>query len=37
LSRDVVYDELRRGWLGSLKVGRRRIITRQQTDEFLAR
>ncbi|HUC25795.1 MAG TPA: helix-turn-helix domain-containing protein [Streptosporangiaceae bacterium] len=37
LSRDVIYDEIRSGRLESLKVGRRRIITRKQVDEFLTR
>ena len=37
LSRDLLYDQMRSGRLGSIKVGRRRIITRQQLDAFLAR
>ena len=37
LSRDVIYGEIRAGRLESLKVGRRRIITRMQIDEFLTR
>jgi excisionase family DNA binding protein len=37
LSRDVIYDEIRAGRLESLKVGRRRIITRKHIDEFLMR
>jgi excisionase family DNA binding protein len=36
LSRDVIYDQLRTGRLKSLKVGRRRIITREHIGEFLA-
>src|SRR5258708_11045925 len=35
LSRDLLYDEMRAGRLAYLKVGRRRIITRQQLDPFL--
>lgn len=35
LSRDLLYDEMRRGHLGYLKVGRRRLITRQHLEEFL--
>jgi excisionase family DNA binding protein len=37
LSRDLLYDEMRAGRLAFLKVGRRRIITRQQLQAFLAR
>ena len=37
LSRDLLYDEMRAGRLAYLKVGRRRIITRQHLDAFLAR
>jgi excisionase family DNA binding protein len=37
LSRDLLYDQMRSGRLGSIKVGRRRIITRQHLDAFLAR
>jgi len=29
LSRDLLYDEMRRGHLDYLKIGRRRLITRQ--------
>lgn len=35
LSRDLLYDEMRAGRLAYLKVGRRRIITRQQLEAFL--
>jgi len=35
LSRDLLYDEMRAGRLSYLKVGRRRIITRQHLDAFL--
>jgi excisionase family DNA binding protein len=37
LSRDLLYDEMRTGRLAYLKVGRRRIITRQHLDAFLTR
>jgi excisionase family DNA binding protein len=37
LSRDLLYDEMRAGRLQYLKVGRRRIITRQHLDAFLAK
>jgi excisionase family DNA binding protein len=36
VSRDVLYDELRAGKLGSIKVGRRRLITRNQLEAYLA-
>jgi excisionase family DNA binding protein len=36
LSQELIYDQLRTGRLKSLKVGRRRIITRQHLDKFLA-
>ena len=36
LSRDLLYDEMRAGRLVYLKVGRRRIITRQHLEAFLA-
>ena len=36
LSRDLLYDQMRQGNLNSLKVGRRRLITRQHLDQFLA-
>jgi excisionase family DNA binding protein len=35
LSRDLLYDEMRRGNLSYMKVGRRRIITRQHLQQFL--
>jgi len=35
LSRDLLYDEMRRGNLAYLKVGRRRLITRQHLEQFL--
>jgi excisionase family DNA binding protein len=35
LSRDLLYDEIRRGNLASVKVGRRRLITRQHLNQFL--
>ena len=35
LSRDLLYDEMRRGNLTYLKVGRRRLITRQHLNQFL--
>jgi excisionase family DNA binding protein len=35
LSRSLIYDEMNAGHLQSVKVGRRRIITRQQLDAFL--
>lgn len=35
LSRDLLYDEMRRGNLSYVKVGRRRIITRQHLHQFL--
>ena len=35
LSRDLLYDEMRRGHLASVKVGRRRLITRQHLQQFL--
>ncbi len=36
LSRDLLYDQMRTGKLGYLKVGRRRIITREHLAAFLA-
>jgi excisionase family DNA binding protein len=36
LSRDLLYDEMRRGNLASVKVGRRRLITRQHLRQFLS-
>jgi excisionase family DNA binding protein len=35
LSRDLLYDEMRRGNLHYLKIGRRRLITRQHLEQFL--
>jgi excisionase family DNA binding protein len=35
LSRDLLYDEMRRGHLPYVKVGRRRLITRHHLQEFL--
>jgi len=37
LSRDLLYDQMRAGKLVYLKVGRRRLITRQNLEAFLAR
>jgi excisionase family DNA binding protein len=37
LSRDLLYDQMRAGKLAYLKVGRRRIITRQHLEAFLSR
>jgi len=37
LSRDLLYDQMRTGRLLYLKVGRRRVITRQHLDAFLTR
>ena len=34
-SRDLLYDEMRRGNLASVKVGRGRLITRQHLRQFL--
>ena len=34
LSRDLLYDEMCRGNLASVKVGRRRLITRQHLNQF---
>lgn len=36
LSRDLLYDQMRTGKLGYLKLGRRRIITREHLTAFLA-
>ena len=36
LSRDLLYDEMRRGNLAYVKVGRRRLITRHHLQQFLA-
>jgi excisionase family DNA binding protein len=35
LSRDLLYDEMRCGNLAYVKVGRRRLITRQHLQQFL--
>jgi len=35
LSRDLLYDEMRRGNLAYIKVGRRRLITRHHLRQFL--
>jgi excisionase family DNA binding protein len=35
LSRDLLYDEMRRGHLTYVKVGRRRLITRNHLQQFL--
>ena len=35
LSRDLLYDEMRRGNLIYVKIGRRRLITRQHLQQFL--
>jgi excisionase family DNA binding protein len=35
LSRDLLYDQMRRGNLGYIKIGRRRLITRQHLQRFL--
>jgi excisionase family DNA binding protein len=35
LSRDLLYDQMRCGNLGYIKVGRRRLITRQHLQRFL--
>ena len=35
LSRDLLHDEMRRGNLGYIKVGRRRLITRQHLERLL--
>ena len=34
LSRDLLYDQMRRGNLAYVKVGRRRLITRQHLRQF---
>jgi excisionase family DNA binding protein len=36
LSRDLLYDQMRAGRLGYIKIGRRRVITRQHLEAFLA-
>ena len=35
LSRDLLYDQMRRGNLANVKVGRRCLITRQHLQQFL--
>jgi len=35
LSRDLLYDQMRQGNLGYIKVGRRRLITRHHLEQFL--
>ena len=35
LSRDLLYDQIRRGNLGSVKIGLRRLITCQHLQQFL--
>ena len=35
LSRDLLYDEMRRGNLTYVKIGRRRLITRRHLQQFL--
>lgn len=35
LSRDLLYDQMRRGNLHYVKIGRRRLITRQHLEAFL--
>jgi excisionase family DNA binding protein len=35
LSRDLLYDQMRSGNLDFIKVGRRRLITRQHLERFL--
>jgi excisionase family DNA binding protein len=37
LSRELLYDQMRAGKLAYVKVGRRRIITRQHLEAFLTR
>jgi excisionase family DNA binding protein len=36
LSRDLLYDQMRRGNLHYVKIGRRRLITRQHLEAFLS-
>ena len=36
LSRDLLYDQMRTAKLGYLKIGRRRVITREHLAAFLA-
>jgi excisionase family DNA binding protein len=35
LSRELLYDQMRRGNLPYVKIGRRRLITRQHLQQFL--
>jgi excisionase family DNA binding protein len=35
LSRDLLYEQMRRGNLRYVKIGRRRLITRQHLEQFL--
>jgi excisionase family DNA binding protein len=35
LSRDLLYDQMRRGNVRYVKIGRRRLITRQHLEQFL--
>ena len=35
LSRDLLYDQMRRGNLPYVKIGRRRLIARQRLQQFL--
>jgi excisionase family DNA binding protein len=35
LSRDLLYDQMRHGTLDYVKIGRRRLITRQHLEQFL--
>ena len=35
LSRDLLYDQMRRGNVRYVKIGRRRLITRQHLEAFL--
>ena len=37
LSRDLLYDQMRTGKLAYIKIGSRRIITRQHLEAFLSR
>ena len=37
LSRDLLYDQMRAGRLAYLKIGRRRVVTRQHLEAFLTR
>jgi excisionase family DNA binding protein len=37
LSRDLLYDQMRASKLAYLKIGRRRIITRQHLEAFLSK